>query len=124
VYDWGDIGKVGVPSKAAADASLGAYATGKPLKATGIDAKMWCAAAGVDLAGLDLDVITAATLRIDTDDDRARLADTFAALRPTLLIRRRDIRRCSARACSSLASTWRRFFGSSVPPAREIAVAS
>lgn len=40
VYDWGDIEKVGVQSKAAADASFGAYATGKPLKATGVDAKI------------------------------------------------------------------------------------
>jgi hypothetical protein len=40
VYDWGDIEKVGVQSKSAADASFGAYATGKPLKATGVDAKI------------------------------------------------------------------------------------
>jgi hypothetical protein len=45
-----------------------------------------CAAAGVELAALDLDVITAPTLRIDTTDDQARLAETVAALRPTLLI--------------------------------------
>jgi len=40
VYDWGDIEKVGVQSKAAADASFGSYATGKALKATGVDAKI------------------------------------------------------------------------------------
>lgn len=45
-----------------------------------------CAAAGVELAALDLDVITAPTLRIDTAADQQRLADTVAALRPTLLI--------------------------------------
>ena len=45
-----------------------------------------CAAAGVDLAALELDVITAPTLRIDTADDQSRLAQTVAALRPTLLI--------------------------------------
>jgi hypothetical protein len=45
-----------------------------------------CAAAGVELAALDLDVITAPTLRIDTADDQARLARTVAALCPTLLI--------------------------------------
>ncbi|HET9624566.1 MAG TPA: peptidoglycan-binding protein [Kofleriaceae bacterium] len=40
LYDWGDIEKVAVESKHAADASFGSYATGKPLKATGIDAKI------------------------------------------------------------------------------------
>jgi hypothetical protein len=40
LYDWGDIEKVGVESKKAADQSFGAYATGKPLKATGVDAKI------------------------------------------------------------------------------------
>ena len=40
LYDWGDIEKVGVQSKAATDASFGSYATGKPLKATGVDAKI------------------------------------------------------------------------------------
>lgn len=40
LYDWGDIEKVAVHSKDAADASFGAYATGKPLKATGVDAKI------------------------------------------------------------------------------------
>jgi peptidoglycan hydrolase-like protein with peptidoglycan-binding domain len=40
LYDWGDVEKVAVESKHAADASFGSYATGKPLKATGIDAKI------------------------------------------------------------------------------------
>jgi hypothetical protein len=40
LYDWGDIEKVAVESKHATDASFGHYATGKPLKATGIDAKI------------------------------------------------------------------------------------
>lgn len=40
LYDWGDIEKVAVESKHAADASFGSYATGRPLKATGIDAKI------------------------------------------------------------------------------------
>jgi hypothetical protein len=40
LYDWGDIEKVGVQSKAATDGSFGNYATGKPLKATGVDAKI------------------------------------------------------------------------------------
>lgn len=40
LYDWGDIEKVGVQSKNTTDASFGSYATGKPLKATGVDAKI------------------------------------------------------------------------------------
>jgi hypothetical protein len=45
-----------------------------------------CAAAGVALAELDLQVITAPTLRLDLDGDRARLDETVAALRPRLLV--------------------------------------
>ena len=64
-----------------------------------------CAAAGVDLAALDLDVITAPTLRIDTPDDQARLADTLAALRPTLLILDPFVRlhRIDENVCSEVA---------------------
>jgi hypothetical protein len=64
-----------------------------------------CAAAGVDLATLDLDVITAPTLRIDTPDDQARLADTLAALRPTLLILDPFVRlhRIDENVCSEVA---------------------
>jgi len=64
-----------------------------------------CAAAGVDLATLDIDVITAPTLRIDTADDRARLADTVAALRPTLLILDPFVRlhRIDENVCSEVA---------------------
>jgi len=64
-----------------------------------------CAAAGVDLAALDLDVITAPTLRIDTPDDQARLADTIAALRPTLLILDPFVRlhRIDENVCSEVA---------------------
>jgi hypothetical protein len=64
-----------------------------------------CAAAGVDLAALDLDVITAPTLRIDTADDQARLAETVAALRPTLLILDPFIRlhRIDENVCSEVA---------------------
>jgi hypothetical protein len=40
LYDWGDIEKVGVESKKATDVSFGMYATGKALKATGVDAKI------------------------------------------------------------------------------------
>jgi peptidoglycan hydrolase-like protein with peptidoglycan-binding domain len=40
LYDWGNIEKVGVQSKTATDASFGSYATGKALKATGVDAKI------------------------------------------------------------------------------------
>jgi len=64
-----------------------------------------CAAAGVDLAALDLDVITAPTLRIDNLDDQARLADTIAALRPTLLILDPFVRlhRIDENVCSEVA---------------------
>lgn len=64
-----------------------------------------CAAAGVDLAALDLDVITAPTLRIDTDGDQARLTDTIAALRPTLLILDPFVRlhRIDENVCSEVA---------------------
>ena len=45
-----------------------------------------CAAAGLDLAELDLQVITAPSLRLDLEADRARLDETVARLRPRLLI--------------------------------------
>lgn len=44
------------------------------------------AAAGVDLRALDLYVITAPTLRLDTETDRARLEATVSAARPRLLV--------------------------------------
>lgn len=43
-------------------------------------------AAGVDLASLDIQVITAPTVRLDLKEDRARLLSTVAALSPRLLI--------------------------------------
>jgi len=43
-------------------------------------------AAGVALAGLDVQVITAPTLRLDLAADQERLTATIAALRPALLI--------------------------------------
>ncbi len=45
-----------------------------------------CAAAGVALAQLDVQVITAPTLRLDSALDRAALERTVAALHPRLLI--------------------------------------
>jgi RecA-family ATPase len=45
-----------------------------------------CAAAGLDLAELDLQVITAPSLRLDLEADRASLDETVARLRPRLLI--------------------------------------
>ena len=45
-----------------------------------------CRAAGVDLAALDVHVITVPTLRLDHAADRDRLAATVAALRPRLLV--------------------------------------
>lgn len=45
-----------------------------------------CRAAGVDLAALDIQVITAPTVRLDLRDDRQRLADTVAALSPRVLL--------------------------------------
>ena len=45
-----------------------------------------CAAAGRSLNTLDVQVITAPTLRLDLDADRARLDDTVAALKPRLLV--------------------------------------
>jgi RecA-family ATPase len=45
-----------------------------------------CAAAGTALAELDVQVITAPSLRLDLEADRARLEQTVASLRPRLLI--------------------------------------
>lgn len=45
-----------------------------------------CNAAGVDLADLDIQVITTPILRLDLDADRQSLADTVASLQPRLLI--------------------------------------
>ena len=45
-----------------------------------------CAAAGLALADLDIQVITAPILRLDLDADRRNLADTVARLLPRLLI--------------------------------------
>ena len=43
-------------------------------------------AAGVELVDLDIQVITAPTVRLDLDADRRRLAETVASLQPRLLI--------------------------------------
>jgi hypothetical protein len=45
-----------------------------------------CCAAGVELTSLDVQVITAPVLRLDHREDRERLAETVAALRPRLLV--------------------------------------
>jgi len=45
-----------------------------------------CAAAGVALPKLDVQVITAPSLRLDLDADQARLDDTVARLKPRLLV--------------------------------------
>ena len=45
-----------------------------------------CKAAGVALAELDIQVITAPTVRLDLDADRRNLAETVARLQPRLLI--------------------------------------
>jgi RecA-family ATPase len=45
-----------------------------------------CAAAGTALAELDVQVITAPSLRLDLEADRARLEETVAILRPKFLI--------------------------------------
>jgi hypothetical protein len=45
-----------------------------------------CAAAGASLADLDIQVITAPSLRLDLQTDRARLDETVATLKPRLLI--------------------------------------
>lgn len=45
-----------------------------------------CAAAGCELAALDVQVITAPTLRLDLERDRERLERTVAAFKPRLLI--------------------------------------
>lgn len=45
-----------------------------------------CAAASVALEDLDLQVITAPTLRLDVEADRSRLDDTVRVLRPALLV--------------------------------------
>jgi RecA-family ATPase len=45
-----------------------------------------CAAAGLDLADLDVQVITAPSLRLDLDADRASLDETVVRLKPRLLV--------------------------------------
>jgi hypothetical protein len=45
-----------------------------------------CASGGLRLADLDLQVITAPSLRLDVETDRDRLEQTVATLRPTLLV--------------------------------------
>jgi AAA domain len=45
-----------------------------------------CAAAGLALADLDVQVITAPAVRLDLQADRASLDETVAALRPRLLV--------------------------------------
>jgi hypothetical protein len=45
-----------------------------------------CAAADLDLAALDIQVITAPTLRIDLNADRAALEETVLRLQPRLLV--------------------------------------
>jgi RecA-family ATPase len=45
-----------------------------------------CAAAGVSLAALDVQVITAPSLRLDLELDRARLEETIVRLKPRLLV--------------------------------------
>jgi RecA-family ATPase len=45
-----------------------------------------CAAAGFDLAELDVQVITASSLRLDLDADRHSLDETIVRLKPRLLI--------------------------------------
>jgi len=45
-----------------------------------------CAAAGLSLADLDVQVITAPSLRLDLDADRASLDETVASLKPRLLV--------------------------------------
>jgi RecA-family ATPase len=45
-----------------------------------------CAAAGTRLTELDVQVITAPSLRLDLEADRVRLQETVAALKPRLLI--------------------------------------
>jgi RecA-family ATPase len=45
-----------------------------------------CAATGIAVTQLDVQVITAPSLRLDLDADRARLDDTVARLKPRLLV--------------------------------------
>lgn len=45
-----------------------------------------CRAAGVPIDGLDLHVITSASLRLDVEDDRRDLAETVAVIQPRLLV--------------------------------------
>jgi AAA domain len=45
-----------------------------------------CAAAGISITELDVQVITAPSLRLDLDTDRARLDETIARLKPRLLV--------------------------------------
>src|SRR5580658_11242407 len=45
-----------------------------------------CAASGLSLAELDVQVITAPTLRLDLEADRVRLDETITRLKPRLLV--------------------------------------
>jgi hypothetical protein len=60
-----------------------------------------CAAAGTSLVQLDVQVITAPSLRLDLEADRARLDQTVARLKPRLLVRAR--RQCRESGSSSMS---------------------
>lgn len=73
-----------------------------------------CRAAGVALADVDIQVITAPTVRLDVEADRKSLAETVAALRPRLLILDSFVRlhrideniSCAPRSCSQGHDGW------------------
>ena len=66
-----------------------------------------CIATDLRLADLDLQVITAPTLRLDIELDRERLEDTVRALRPILLIFR-SIRATAPRRTRTCQPMWPR----------------
>jgi hypothetical protein len=94
------------------------------------------AAAGVALANLDIQVITAPTVRLDLDADRRNLAETVARLQPRLLILDPFVRlhpstktpaaksrRCSP-TCASCSAGMTLPCSSSITPRRAVAASA
>lgn len=77
-----------------------------------------CATVGLRLADLDLQVITAPSIRLDVETDRDRLEQTVATLRPTMLVLDPFVRlhrkplacalRCELLLCNPSSAAWRK----------------
>lgn len=78
-----------------------------------------CATVGLSLVDLDVQVITAPTLRLDLDADRGRLDETIARLQPRLLVAaRRNSTRGETPISISAATATNLSLPSSIEPHR------